>query len=176
MKTIGRGAAQCAGRKIPDNTMALSEQFAAPGDAAYRDLSQPDRAKENSPPIYRWVASGKGARVPSGTKEMRISPTSREAFFRPWRDLLQLQTPIPTVETVGYSLSPCRALEIRARRNGDGRAPGRPHPALEVRPVGILSGVFYSMRVSEQICSLRAFFWLTRHSFEVFKTRHILIG
>jgi hypothetical protein len=47
---------------------------------------------------------------------------------------------------------------------------------LEVRPVGILSGVFYSMRVSEQICSLRAFFWLTRHSFEVFKTRHILIG
>jgi len=36
---------------------------------------QPVRAKENSPPIHRWVPDLKPSRVPSGTKEIPPSPT-----------------------------------------------------------------------------------------------------
>src|ERR1051325_8105255 len=66
--------------------------------APYTHVRQPDRVKENSLPIHRWVPpparaksrqGGQNSFVPGGT-----GPSPRS---------------VPTDESVGYFLSPCRA-------------------------------------------------------------------
>src|ERR1051325_7317443 len=63
-----------------------------------RIFGQPGRAKENSPPIHRWVRAGMGDKSRQG----------RQSSFVP--DGTCLASPFaPTDESVGYFLSPCRA-------------------------------------------------------------------
>lgn len=88
------------------NTAALQDA-AAPIHAVPTPKNQPIRATDNSPPIHRWVC---GPEVASPVRDERNSESRSLSFFSAvpngthWRAIAD-----PSVETLGYSLSPRRA-------------------------------------------------------------------
>ena len=76
---------------------------------------QPGRAKENSPAFQRWDTGPQRAQVPSGTAERQLR---RQGALSSLTGLAPPARLPPSVETPGYSLSPCRA-EGKLARNRD---------------------------------------------------------
>jgi hypothetical protein len=65
---------------------------------------------ENSPAIHRWVKGFKSSKVPQGRKNLAIRLS---ISFVPVGTCSPFETK-PTVETLGYGLSPCRAVDLFA--------------------------------------------------------------
>ena len=95
---------------------------------------QPGRAKENSPPIYRWVG------VSMETSPARDDRTERAAqtLLPSLPGLVMLREADPSVETLGYSLSPLpgfrapRSWIVEQRRSSN--PPLRLSPSHEPQP------------------------------------------
>ena len=72
---------------------------------------RPTGATENSPAFQRWVNVSEMLPSPPGTKHvLDMAGTTARSFFRPYGTRFLL-TPIPTVETVGYSRASLRDWE-----------------------------------------------------------------
>ena len=83
----------------------------------------PGGTADPSPPFQRWVRSSATTGSPSGAKE---GPDWVQDLLSSPRDSLGLRAAVPTVETVGYGLSPCGLGWRRAGpQNGE---PPRPIP------------------------------------------------
>ena len=78
-----------------------------------RAFPQPDRAKDNSPAIYRWVSGWKGNESRQGRKNTRVLP---HGFFRPYGAWARLGIGDPPLKRWAIIGRPCGTGCFRARR------------------------------------------------------------
>ena len=88
-----------------------------------RLFGQPGRAKENSPPIHRWVRTGWRGKSRQGRKNSAVP----DGTCPP-------SPPLPTDESVGYFRSPCRAGPKDCKVQT--RAFAHSGPLLNAKPAG----------------------------------------
>ena len=71
------------------------------------------QSREGRPEIaHRFIGGNQRANGPESCQGRKKAAKCEKEFCRPWRDLGGSRTGHPSVETLGYGQSPCRAEEL----------------------------------------------------------------